>query len=53
MTQELITSLTNAPVLAADNLILRGPEMRDFEPLAAFYSDAQRAWGFGGALKTG
>lgn len=43
--------LTNAPVLATDNLILRGPEMRDFEPLAVFYADAPRAWGFGGALK--
>ena len=51
MTKEPITSLTNAPILATDNLILRGPEMRDFEPLAAFYADAPRAWGFGGALK--
>ena len=43
--------LTNAPVLAAQTLILRGPQMDDFEPLAAFYADAPRAWGFGGALK--
>ena len=43
--------LTNAPVLTSENLILRGPEVRDFEPLAGFYADATRAHGFGGALK--
>ncbi len=44
-------SLTlNIPRLETDRLILRGPEHRDFEPLAAFYADEARAWGFGGAL---
>lgn len=41
--------LTNAPTLKSDRLILRGPELRDFEPLAAFFADEERAWGFGGA----
>ncbi len=41
--------LTNAPTLQSDRLILRGPELRDFEPLAAFFADEERAWGFGGA----
>ena len=40
--------LTNAPTLQSDRLILRGPELRDFEPLAAFFADEERAWGFGG-----
>lgn len=42
-------SLTPAPVLEAARLRLRGPEMRDFEPLAEFFADPERAWGFGGA----
>jgi RimJ/RimL family protein N-acetyltransferase len=38
------------PVLETDRLILRGPEPADFEPIAAFFADAERAWGFGGAI---
>ena len=44
-------SLTNSPKLESANLILRGPEIRDFEPIALFYADAPRAAGFGGSLK--
>ena len=44
-------SLTNSPKLESANLILRGPEIRDFEPIALFYADAPRAAGFGGCLK--
>ena len=41
--------LTNAPRLETERLILRGPEARDFEPVAAFFADKDRAWGFGGS----
>ncbi|MBN8629599.1 MAG: GNAT family N-acetyltransferase [Rhodobacterales bacterium] len=41
-------TLTAAPRIETDRLILRGPEARDFEPVAAFYADAERSWGFGG-----
>ncbi len=41
-------SLTNAPQLSTDRLILRGPEPNDFEAIAAFFADAERARGFGG-----
>ena len=44
-------SLTNSPKLESANLILRGPEIRDFEPIALFYAEAPRAAGFGGSLK--
>ena len=44
-------SLTNSPILESVNLILRGPEIRDFEPIALFYADVPRAAGFGGSLK--
>ncbi len=45
-------SLTlNIPRLETDRLILRGPEARDFEPIASFYADESRSWGFGGPLK--
>ena len=44
-------SLTNSPKLDSANLILRRPEIRDFEPIALFYADAPRAAGFGGSLK--
>ena len=44
-------SLTNSPKLDNANLILQGPEIRDFEPIALFYADAPRAAGFGGSLK--
>lgn len=43
-------SLTSAPVLETERLILRGPELRDFEPLAEFFADP-RSDGFGGPLK--
>ncbi|MFP4274811.1 MAG: GNAT family N-acetyltransferase [Paracoccaceae bacterium] len=42
-------ALTPAPVLDAQRLRLRGPEPGDFDPLAEFFADAPRAWGFGGA----
>lgn len=42
-------SLTNAPRLETGRLILRGPEPRDFEPLAEFYDDPH-CEGFGGPL---
>ena len=39
------------PRLETERLILRGPEAQDFEPIAAFYADEARSWGFGGPLK--
>jgi RimJ/RimL family protein N-acetyltransferase len=36
------------PTVETDRLILRGPEARDFEPLAGFFADEGRSWGFGG-----
>jgi RimJ/RimL family protein N-acetyltransferase len=41
------TALTNAPRLETRNLILRGPEQGDAEPLIAFLTDRDRAAGFG------
>lgn len=41
-------SLTNAPRLETDRLILRGPEPRDIEPMIDFLLDRPRADGFGG-----
>ena len=41
-------SLTNAPRIETERLTLRGPEARDFDPVAAFFADADRSWGFGG-----
>jgi RimJ/RimL family protein N-acetyltransferase len=38
------------PVLETERLILRGPLDSDFEPIAAFFADAARSWGFGGPL---
>lgn len=38
------------PTLSTERLILRGPEQRDFEPVAAFFADADHSWGFGGPL---
>lgn len=38
----------NIPSLETGRLILRGPEARDFEPVAAFFADEGRSWGFGG-----
>ncbi|SIS84282.1 Protein N-acetyltransferase, RimJ/RimL family [Roseivivax lentus] len=40
-------SLTNAPVLHSDRLILRGPEKSDAEPVIAFLRDPARSAGFG------
>ncbi|MHA6324663.1 GNAT family N-acetyltransferase [Roseivivax sp. CAU 1753] len=39
--------LTPAPRLETERLILRGPELRDFDALAAFHADPVRAPGFG------
>ncbi|WP_306112927.1 MULTISPECIES: GNAT family N-acetyltransferase [unclassified Roseovarius] len=45
-------SLTlNIPRLETDRLILRGPDARDFEPIANFYADESRSWGFGGPMR--
>ncbi|MCI5110712.1 MAG: GNAT family N-acetyltransferase [Marivita sp.] len=41
-------SLTNAPVLETDRLILRGPEKADAEAMIAFLMDETRSEGFGG-----
>ncbi len=46
-------SLTNAPTLTSDRLILRGPEPRDAEPLIAFLLDEARSGGFGAAPNRG
>lgn len=46
-----MTLQLNIPRLETDRLILRGPEARDFEPIAEFYADEARSWGFGGPLK--
>ncbi len=35
------------PRLETTNLILRGPEPEDFEPLCTFLLDGPRSWGFG------
>ncbi len=40
-------SLTNAPRLETDRLILRGPEKRDAEAVIAFLRDPARSQGFG------
>jgi RimJ/RimL family protein N-acetyltransferase len=44
-------TLTVAPILRTERLVLRGPEMCDFEPLVEFYADEQRSTGFGGPIK--
>jgi RimJ/RimL family protein N-acetyltransferase len=41
-------SLTNAPTLETDRLILRGPEKADAEAMIAFLMDEDRSDGFGG-----
>ncbi|MEJ6710375.1 MAG: GNAT family N-acetyltransferase [Amylibacter sp.] len=43
-------TLTNAPTLETERLILRGPQLADFEPLAVFYASDYCA-GFGGPMK--
>ncbi|MGC1430322.1 MAG: GNAT family N-acetyltransferase [Albidovulum sp.] len=37
-----------APTLQTERLTLRGPEARDYEPIAAFFADDVRSRGFGG-----
>jgi len=39
--------LTNAPRLHSQELILRGPELQDAEPIIAFLQDERRSTGFG------
>lgn len=39
--------LTNAPRLHSEELILRGPELQDAEPIIAFLQDERRSRGFG------
>ncbi len=46
-----MTLTLDIPRLETERLILRGPEARDFEPIAAFYADESRCWGFGGVLR--
>jgi len=46
-------SLTQAPILETERLILRGPEPRDIEPMIAFLLDQNRASGFGAAPNRG
>ena len=46
-------TLTQAPVLDTENLILRGPETRDIEPMIAFLLDEDRAGGFGAVPNRG
>jgi RimJ/RimL family protein N-acetyltransferase len=41
-------TLTNAPTLETERLILRGPQKADSEPMIAFLMDDTRAAGFGG-----
>ena len=45
--------LTNAPTLESDNLILRGPQTCDIEPVISFLQDQTRAKGFGHIPKRG
>ena len=46
-------TLTLAPTLQSENLILRGPEKRDAEPMIAFLLDQERAEGFGSSPNRG
>ena len=46
-------TLTNAPILESENLILRGPEKRDAEQVIAFLLDHDRAKGFGSSPNRG
>jgi len=43
-------TLTNAPTLETERLILRGPLSSDFDPLAVFYA-SDYCTGFGGPMK--
>ena len=44
--------LTNAPRLHSEELILRGPELQDAEPIIAFLQDERRSTGFGPSART-
>jgi RimJ/RimL family protein N-acetyltransferase len=46
-------TLTLAPTLQSENLILRGPEKRDAEAVIAFLLDQERAAGFGASPNRG
>lgn len=46
-------SLTNAPRLETERLVLRGPEARDAEAVIAFLLDQDRAAGFGASPNRG
>jgi len=46
-------TLTNAPRLETERMILRGPEPRDAEPMIAFLLDQERAAGFGASPDRG
>lgn len=41
-------TLTSAPTLTTERLILRSLAPQDFEPLAEFFAIKERSWGFGG-----
>lgn len=41
-------TLTGIPVIETERMRLRGPVASDFEPVAEFFADAERASGFGG-----
>ena len=41
-------TLTKAPILETQRLVLRGPAPQDLEPLAEFFANRERSWGFGG-----
>lgn len=40
-------TLTPAPILETGRLLIRSPEMRDFDAFAAFHADPSRCLGFG------
>lgn len=51
MTATGLTLPLDIPTVETDRLILRGPQPGDFEPLAAFFADEARSWGFGGPME--
>lgn len=48
MTVSGLTIPLDIPTVETARLILRAPEARDFEAIAAFFADEARSWGFGG-----
>lgn len=44
-------TLTSAPTLETDRLIIRGPQTTDFDALADFYADGDYCSGFGGPME--